>query len=339
MTNKERVLCAIEHREPDYTPYSVTFTSQMLARMIDHTGDPNYFITLNNHINKASLKKPLVPIDGKIERFTDEFNIEWDLSGADKDIGFVAHHPLKTADDIAGYEPPAVDESFIRMMCEGLVKGRGENLTIASVGFTIFERGWSLCGMEDLLCYMLTDPEAVAALFDKLLAYHIERTRIALEYDIDGIIFGDDWGRQQGLVMGAPLWKKLIKPRVAALYAEVKKRGKIVMQHSCGDNSEILDDLVDIGLDVYQTFQPEIYDIYAYKRRYAGKLTFWGGIGTQTLLPFGTPGEVYAATRDIAARMGAGGGFIAAPTHDMPGDIPPENVVAMMCAFDDQRKS
>ena len=333
MTNRERVLTAIAHREPDYTPHSVSFTTQMLQRMVEFTGDPNYFQTLDNHIDKASLKKPLVPIAGKHERYTDEFNIEWDLSGVDKDIGFVAHHPLKTADDVAAYEPPDVDEKFLRATCGELARNRGDNLAIASVGFTIFERGWSLCGMEDLLCYMLTDPDAVDALFEKLLAYHIKRTRIALEYDIDGIIFGDDWGRQHGLVMGAPLWRQLIKPRVAAMYAEVKRRGKIVMQHSCGDNSEILDDLVDIGLDVYQTFQPEIYDIRAYKNKYAGRLTFWGGIGTQSLLPFGAPDEVYAVTKQTVADMRKGGGYIAGPTHDMPGDIPPENVLAMMRAL------
>ena len=338
MTNKERVLSAIRHEAPDYTPHSVTFTSQMLQKMIEHSGNPDYVNTINNHIDKVSLKKPLTPVAGKYERFTDEFGIEWDLSGVDKDIGYVAEHPLETADDLFSFEPPEVDEVFVRGLCENLVKNKKQNFAIASVGFTIFERSWSLCGMEGLLCCMLTDPGAVEALFEKLLKYNLTKTRIALEYDIDGIIFGDDWGRQKGLIMGAPLWRKLIKPRVAAMYAEVKKQNRIVMQHSCGDNSEILDDLIDISLDVYQTFQPEIYDIKAFKQKYERRLTFWGGIGTQTVLPFGTPDEVYAVTKETIALLGKNGGYIAAPTHDMPGDIPPENVDAMVRAFMDQAK-
>jgi len=310
----------------------------MLTKMVEYTGDPDYLDTIDNHIEKISLKKPLRPIPDKNERFTDEFNIEWDLSGVDKDIGFVAEHPLKNTGEIYAYEPPAVDETFIRNACETLVKTKKDNLAIASVGFTIFERGWSLCGMEDLLCYMLTDPGAVEELFDKLLTYSMEKTRIVLKYDIDGIIFGDDWGRQKGLIMGAPLWRKFIKPRVAAMYAAVKNAKKIVMQHSCGDNSEILDDLIEIGLDVYQTFQPEIYDISAYKRKYAGKLAFWGGIGTQTVLPFGAPDEVYGITKQTMGILGKDGGYIAAPTHDVPGDVPPENVEAMIRAFKEQIK-
>jgi len=336
MTNKERVMAAIRHEETDYIPHSVTFTTKMLAKMVEYTGDPDYLNTIDNHIEKISLKKPLKPIPGKFERYTDEFNIEWDLSGVDKDIGFVAEHPLKNAGEIYAYDPPGVDEAFIRNACENLVNNKKDNLAIASVGFTIFERGWSLCGMEDLLCYMLIEPEAVDALFDKLLAYSMRKTQIVLEYDIDGIIFGDDWGRQKGLIMGAPLWRRLIKPRVKTMYAAVKAKNKIVMQHSCGDNSDILNDLIEIGLDVYQTFQPEIYDINVYKRKYAGRLAFWGGIGTQTVLPFGTPDEAYNITKKTMGILGKGGGYIAAPTHDIPGDVPPKNVEAMIRAFREQ---
>jgi uroporphyrinogen decarboxylase len=243
---------------------------------------------------------------------------------------------LKSVEALIGFEPPPVDESFIRGQCERLMQSKGGNFALASVGFALFERAWSLCGMEDLLCYMLTDPGAVAALFNKLTAYNLKKLRIALEYGFDGVIFGDDWGQQKGLIMGAPLWRKLIKPFVAAMYAEVKSKGKFIAQHTCGDNREILDDLIDIGLNVYQTFQPEIYGMSPFKEKYAGRLTIWGGISTQTQLPFLTPAEVYGITKNAIAILGKGGGYIAAPTHDAPADIPPENIEAMIRAFMDQ---
>ena len=333
MTNRERVVAAIRHESPDHTPHNVFFTAQMLKKMVDHTGKIDYADTIGNHIRKATLRKPLAPVAGKPEHFTDEFGVEWDLSGVDKDIGAVAEYPLCSAEELASYEPPAADEAFIRTSCENLMRIKGGNFAFASVGFALFERAWSLCGMEDLLCYMLTDPDAVEALFKKLTRYNIAKTRIALEYDFDGVIFGDDWGRQRGLIMGAPLWRKLIKPHVAAMYAEVRAGGKYIAQHSCGDNSEIIDDLIDIGLNVYQTFQPEIYDIRAFKQKYAGRLAVWGGISTQTQLPFRTPDEIYDITRETIGVLGEGGGYIAAPTHDAPGDIPPENIEAMVRAF------
>jgi uroporphyrinogen decarboxylase len=81
-------------------------------------------------------------------------------------------------------------------------------------------------------------------------------------------MFGDDWGHQSGLIMGPILWRKFIKPRMARMYSRIKRHDKYILQHSCGDISQIFPDLIEIGLDVYQTFQPEIYDSYLHFTKY-----------------------------------------------------------------------
>ena len=93
--------------------------------------------------------------------------------------------------------------------------------------------------------------------------------------------------------------------------------------------SLLLDDLIDIGLDIYQTFQPEIYDLEAVKQRYGARLTFWGGISTQRTLPFVTPDELRIAVKRTLNIMAPGGGYIAAPTHQVPFDVPVQNILAM----------
>jgi len=125
---------------------------------------------------------------------------------------------------------------------------------------------------------------------------------------------------------------------MARMYERVKSKGKFVIQHSCGDIHEIFPDLIDIGLDVYQTFQPEIYHIDFIKKEYGKHLSFWGGISTQRLLPFGTIDEVKEKTAEIMRIMGKGGGYIAAPTHAVPGDVPPENVMAMLAVMMNQER-
>ena len=120
-------------------------------------------------------------------------------------------------------------------------------------------------------------------------------------------------------------------------YARVKERGLRVIQHSCGDIAQVLPDLIEIGLDCYQTFQPEIYDIEAVKAAYGDRLTFWGGISTQQLLPFATPEQVKAEVARLIGVLGEGGGYIAAPTHAVPADVPPDNIVAMNQALRGQR--
>ena len=336
MTNRERVIKAIRHENPDYTPHNVLFTNQMHRKMVEYTGNPRYADTLNNHISIFSIRKPHVYAPDPAASYTDEFGVVWDISGADKDIGVVSQPLIRNAEDLAAYTPPPIDEEYIRKICEKAVLSKGDNFLIGSIGYTLFERAWSLCGMEDLLCYMLTDPEAVESLLDKLAERNVQKAKIALEYGMDCILFGDDWGQQRGMIMGAPLWRRFIKPCLAKMYGEVKAAGKFVAQHSCGDLREILDELIEIGLDIYQTFQPEIYDKAEYKQKLNRRLTIWGGISTQAELPFMPPEEIYELTKANIALLGKGGGYIAAPTHAVPGDVPPENIAAMVSAFKNQ---
>jgi len=328
MTKRERVLAAIRHEKPDRTPHNVFFTNQSLQRMIEHTGNPDYIDTIDNHISLMRLRKPKAPIPGKPEHLLDEFGVEFDISGADKDIGAVANRVLNDVVDIYAYQTPEIDEAWLREAGLRHVAAGGDTFTVALLGFSLFERAWSLCGMENLLCYMITDKEAVRSLFTKLVLYNIKKIRIAMECGFDGVMFGDDWGYQRGLIMGPALWRSFIKPFVSEMYACVRSMGRVVLHHSCGDCREIMGDLVDMGLDVYQTFQPEIYGL----NKLPG-LTIWGGISTQADLPFKTPGEIYDITKRTMEVLGKGGGYIAAPTHDVPGDVPPENIEAMIRAF------
>jgi uroporphyrinogen decarboxylase len=125
---------------------------------------------------------------------------------------------------------------------------------------------------------------------------------------------------------------------MARLYGRVKSRGKYVMQHSCGDNRELFGDLIDIGLDCYQTFQPEIYDIAETKKQYGDKLTFWGGVSTQRALPWLSPQGVKDEIARIVKALRSNGGLIIAPTHAVPYDVPPENLLAMIEVFQNQDK-
>jgi len=207
-----------------------------------------------------------------------------------------------------------------------------------SIGFTMFERAWTLRGMENLLTDMVLEPSFVHELMDAICEFNLQIIDLALAFDIDGFHFGDDWGQQKGLIMGPGHWNTFIKPRMARMFERVKSKGKFISLHSCGDVSDAFPGLIEIGLDCYQTFQPEIYDIKKVKDEYGSSLSFWGGISTQRMLPFETPDGVRRITAETLNIMRKGGGYIAAPTHAMPYDIPAENAVAMIEVFENQEK-
>ena len=113
------------------------------------------------------------------------------------------------------------------------------------------------------------------------------------------------------------------------MFAAVREAGKFVIIHSCGDVDELFDELIDAGLNCFNPFQPEVMDVYALLPRYRGRLAFHGGLSTQRTLPFGTPDDVRRETRRLL-ELGREGGYIFAPAHDVEGDVPLENMLAMI---------
>ncbi|MBQ2726854.1 MAG: uroporphyrinogen decarboxylase [Clostridia bacterium] len=332
MTKRERVIAALNFRKTDYAPYQISFTGQMHQKMAEYAGE-EFFGRIDNHLCQVDLSKAQTTVGPELTM--DEYGVVWNKSGADKDIGVIDSILLEDTDDLDAFEFPPVDEAFVRHQMEQLVSEAGDRFRIAGIGFSLFERAWTLRGMENLLCDMMAEPEFVHKLLKKITERNLKIIDIALEYDFDGFYFGDDWGQQRGLIMGPKCWREFIKPRLAELYGRVRGAGKYVLQHSCGDIREIMEDLYDIGLNAYNTFQPEIYG-YDYAPNLYGKITIWGGISTQRDLPVKTPEEIRQVTRDLLAAFPCGG-LIAAPTHDIPGDAVPENVEAMLEVLESQK--
>lgn len=337
MTKREKVIYALTHKHLAEVPYHLDFTQQALEKMIEYTDNKNIEEELGANINYIQYWGWTTELPDLPEHYKDDFGVIWNRSGADKDIGVVHNIQIKDLEEYS-YTFPKIDEKRLRAEYEALVANKQDRFTVAGFGFSMFERSWSLMGMEGVLIAMIAEPEKLEALYDDICEYNLGLIDIALEYDIDGIYFGDDWGQQKGLIMGAEHWRRFIKPRMAKMYQKAKSKGKFVLQHSCGDVQEIFSDLIEIGLDCYQTFQPEIYDIEQIKEKFGEKLTFWGGISTQQSLPTATYEEIKQITIDTIKIMNKDGGYIVAPTHALTPDIPCENILAMIDVFKNQEK-
>ena len=339
MSPKQSVIDAFLHKEHDVIPYHFNFTQRALDRMIEYTKDVEIErkLKINTCMNYMQYQGRPTELADHPGFFLDEFGVIWNRSGGDKDIGGIDHPTIEDLEE-SDYHLPPMDEEKLRREYEFLTSQNKDKFTMAGFGLFFFERSWSLMSMENLLANMILCPKELDAFLDKLCDYYMSMLDIALEYDIDGVYFGDDWGQQRGLIMGPSHWRRFIKPHISRLYSRVKSAGKFIVQHSCGDCLEIFPDLIEMGLDCYQTFQPEIYDIKKVKETYGQDLSFWGGISTQRCLPFMTPEEVQQETIRIMRTMKPGGGYIAAPTHAMPYDIPSENILAMVDVFQNQNK-
>jgi len=328
MTPREAVIRAIDRKAPPYVPWQVDVTAGVDAALRAHFGRDDYlYACVGNHLVREKNKNHVELGNGA---HRDIFGVVWQKQpGAAGDIGDIAAYQLRTP-QMGGYTLPAPQAGLPAEKCERMAREHPDRFRIFELSATLFERAWSLRGMEDLLADFILSPAFVSRLLGAITDYAVEVIRIACRYDIDAIMFGDDYGQQHGLLMGPAHWRAFLKPMLARLFEEVKHHGKYVVLHSCGDLRDIMGDLVDMGLDVYNTFQPEIYDMAAFRRAYGDHLTIYGGVSTQGVLAWGTAAQVREETLRAMDILGTGGGYIAAPTHQFPYGTPLPNILSFI---------
>lgn len=332
INNRDRVWKSIRHQEPDRVPWHIGCTTPTRLKLENYYGSSDLDSVLDQHIVKYRSRIPYQEI--RPNYVQDEFGLIWDRT-IDKDIGVVVDHPLKSC-TLKGFTFPNPHDPRRFAALPSFLAANPGRFRLYSVGFSLFERAWTLRGLQNFMMDMYDAPRFVDDLLDAILAYHLEMLDEALKYEIDGVMFGDDWGQQTGLLFGPRLWRRFIKPRIAELYRVTKAARKAVFIHSCGKVQELFPELIELGLDVFNPFQPDVMDPYEIKRLYGRQLCFYGGISVQKLLPFGTPEQIRTEVRHLHDEIGRGGGFIIGPSHDIPGDVPIENLIAMIDTILDQ---
>lgn len=326
MTKREVIHRVLTHQRPPYVPWAFGFTAEARDKLVQHYGTTDLDTVLHNHLVWAGN-----PAGSFVElghhQFRDPFGVVWDRS-VDQDIGQVLNIQLPEADLSAYRFPDPRGGAFFDGIAE-LLAARPDCYRVFPLGFSLYERAWTLRGMENLMMDFIENPGFVRELLRAIADFNVAQVRHALDYDIDAVYFGDDWGQQQGLQMGPDLWHEFIEPELRRMYAAVHAGGKAVFIHSCGDVDELFDDLIADGVNCFNPFQPEVMNVADLVRRYRGRLAFHGGLSTQRTLPYGSVADVRAETRRLI-ELGRDGGYILSPAHAVEGDVPLENMLAFI---------
>lgn len=276
--------------------------------------------------------------------FYDEWRIGWRMP---KDGGMyydMFDHPLAgdiTEETIANLRgPDPLEPSRFAGMGEAARRVAEEEkravvVTQMTAGTTEIA-AWTR-GYEDYYADLAINQQLVGKLMDKVnevkAAYWGRALEEVGDY-VDVMMLGDDFAGQNGLLMSPKTWRKLIKPRLKELFdfLHSKSSAKLFL-HSCGSVREVIPDLIEIGLDVLNPLQVSAagMDSAELKQEFGKDLVFWGGgVDTQRVLPRGSPGDVHAEVRRRLEDFMPGGGFVFNPVHNIQGDVPTENLMAML---------
>ncbi|MGC4055889.1 MAG: uroporphyrinogen decarboxylase family protein [Paludibaculum sp.] len=334
MTRKQRMLRALRRQPVDRLPTQSNYTRVMAGNLATHfeVDEAALGERLDNHLLRVDVTyaRPTNQ-DGSIE--FDWWGAGWDTRTEGYWHSFA---PLQESLDLDAFAWPDPNEPALLDAALRTIERHGDDQFIApNLGMCLFERAWSLRGFDAFLMDMIDRADWAEDLLDRITNIQCALARRFVAAGVHGGYFGDDYGAQRSMLFSPRLWRRLFKPRLAQMFSVFTEAGLPVILHSDGDIRAILPDLVEIGLTTLNPVQPEVLDHTWLFQEYGTRLSFYGGVSTQGVLPGGSPEEVRAATVACARQLAPDGtGLVLGASHRMQSDIPVRNVEAMLSAFD-----
>jgi uroporphyrinogen decarboxylase len=354
MNSRERVLRAFKQipGQPDRVPVQFDLCRQLsdhlgreLGIPVGYTENPYEDVTYRISANelRLALGSDVVVTGASV---SDDYKIVKDADGCWKnEYGMkmrqgdiyvevvdylLAHAEIKA--DIDAYQFPDPDAPGRFRDAEALVaKYKSDYLIIGDIEVTVFSLGHQLVGMEKLLIDMMMETEYVVPLFEACAEYQTQIGLRLIEKGVDAIWFGDDFGTQISLIIPPETFREQLKPHYKRMIDRFKaaKPDIIPILHCDGAVADLLDDIREIGFEVFNPVQPGVPGHLPadMKNNFGDKFAFWGAIDQQDLLPNGTDEELEKDIIEKISILGKDGGYMIAPAHILQNDVSPERVL------------
>ncbi|MCE5184653.1 MAG: hypothetical protein LLF76_00815 [Planctomycetaceae bacterium] len=239
--------------------------------------------------------------------YEDEWGCVWENEEAGI-VGQVKDPIVQTWDDISRVRIPrqllTIDIDQVNAFCR-----QTDKFVIGGCCPRPFERMQFIRGCENTLLDLASGTPEFFDLLGRVHAFYVEKLELWARTEVDALWFMDDWGSQQSLLISPTMWRRVFKPLYKDYIDIAHRHGKKAMMHSDGFTMEIIGDLAELGLDALNA-QLFCMDIEELGLRFKGKITFWGEMDRQHLLPEGRPDEIVAAVKRVYNALYQNGGVI-----------------------------
>jgi len=275
---------------------------------------------------------------------TDEFGVRWSMPDDEPLYMDITLHPLAgaTVREVRDYPwPKGDDPSRFAGLRERALSLRKETpyAVVSGISGVVYETCWYLRGLERWFQDLLASPEFCEAMLDQTLEFWLDWFRLFLDEAgdvVDVIMIGDDLAGQHGPLFNPAVYRRLVKPRHQRLVEFIRSRTEAkIWYHTCGSCAAFIPDLLENGIDILNPVQTSAASMnpVELKSRFGRDLVFWGGgCDSQRVLPRGTPSEVAAEVRRNLEAFMPGGGYVFSGIHNIQGEVPPENIIALFDA-------
>ena len=346
MIPRERFLATIRREPADRVPKSADFTPKALQTFREQTGCDKPAETFRYEMREVSFhptrqQTDFAPYLGDLPEGS--IVSEWGVGEVPAHLYHLTQmvHPMReltSVKQIESYPFPDYEAAYRHTdLGERITAVHARGLATVSEWTTIFEQSWYLRGMENLMLDLIDRPVFAEALLERVTSIVCFIVQRFAQAGIDLIRTGDDIGTQQGMMISPAMWRTWLKPCLARVIETAKSANPDVqiLYDSDGNFDPVIPDLIEIGVDVLCPVQPECNDPAWLKREYGRHLSFWGSIGVQSTLPFGTPQQVREQVKERMETIGKEGGLVIAPSHVIPPETPWENVLAFFEAVEE----
>ena len=363
MNSRERVLTALNHKEPDRVPIDCGGSTTgieagaygPLKKMLGHHGETKTFsrehvdidepILHRLHVDTRYIRvnppagfKPVI----KDYSYVDVWGVTWKKPPGSF-YWDIVDTPLKdpTVDAIENLNWPDPDDpsryAGLQERCQELYDNTEYAVVMDTIGFGIFgQAAHQLRGFENFLLDLALHKPFAKALINRVADFHEAIWNNILDRVGDYIHVAmvlDDICTQRGPMMSPETYREIIKPSQKRVWQLIKEKSNAALfYHSCGSVRKLIPDFIEMGVDILNPVQVSAVDMdpKELKSDFGKDLVFWGGgCDTQSVLPFGTPKDVQQEVQQRISEFGPGGGFVFNPVHNIQPQVPPENILMM----------
>ena len=356
MDSRERTFLALSFEEPDRVPADFWMSSGLERELETAKGISKEEFRDRHDVDLRYIEGPTY-VGPRLRDFPDGTDEDiWGVPrkavtirtrGGSETYKEVASSPLaemKTVEEINGYahwpSPDWYDYGSIEAQCDAI---RDQKRVAVFMGDRLnrlaqLKPAMYLRGLENIFTDMALNPEIAHAIFSRIREFYCiyaERIFEAANGKLDIVLTGDDFGSQMAPLVSPAMWLEFLAEGFAEYISLAKRRGIRVMHHTCGSVRPLIPLMIERGLDILQSLQPEASEMEprSLKAEFGGRLAFHGGISIQKTLPFGSPEEIRAEVRDRIEALAPGGGYILCTSHNIQSDVPLENVEALLGAY------